>query len=259
MGTSSYPQRAHTYEKFKEEANRFFEAQLESIGLSRAQVEQQTITELEDSFVRVDDALCAPESFGVLRFSVTANASVLLVKSNSESHIEVGVVPLLLERKKAIIERLRLLRGQRPIKSLSDLIESVTDHGLREQLLTELEATRNVAAAAESSNTIRPNYAFIAMAMDPQDPQLEDVLDAIKDGAERCGVTAERIDDELSNEPITKRMLSSIDEAEFVIVDLSNARPNVYYEAGYAQGLGKTPVYLARRGTEIPFDLKDTP
>jgi nucleoside 2-deoxyribosyltransferase len=54
-------------------------------------------------------------------------------------------------------------------------------------------------------------------------------------------------------------MLTSIEDAEFVVVDLTNARPNVYYEAGYAQGLGKTPVYLARKGTEIPFDIKDYP
>jgi hypothetical protein len=61
------------------------------------------------------------------------------------------------------------------------------------------------------------------------------------------------------NESITGRMLTSIEDAEFVVVDLTNARPNVYYEAGYAQGLGKTPVYLARKGTEIPFDIKDYP
>jgi nucleoside 2-deoxyribosyltransferase len=54
-------------------------------------------------------------------------------------------------------------------------------------------------------------------------------------------------------------MLTKINESEFVVVDLSYARPNVYYEAGYAQGLGKTPVYLAREGTEIPFDLQDYP
>jgi hypothetical protein len=254
-----YLQQTRSYDQFQGEANRFFEAQLETIGLSREQVEQQSIPELEDSLMRVDEALRAPESFGVLRLSATADASVFLVKSNSGSHIEVGVVPLLLARKKAIIERLRLLRAQRPIKSLTDLIDTVPDQGLRQQLSTELEATRQIASSSEKAGTLRPDYAFIAMAMDPADPQLEDVIDAIKDGAQRCGVTAERVDQEQSNEPITKRMLDSIDEAAFVIVDLSYPRPNVYYEAGYAQGLGKTPVYLARKGTEIPFDLKDYP
>ena len=97
------------------------------------------------------------------------------------------------------------------------------------------------------------------MAMDPNDPALEDVLDAIKEGASKCGVAAERIDEAHSNEPITGRMLAAIESAEFVVVDLTYVRPNVFYEAGYAQGLGKTPIYIARKGSEIPFDVKDYP
>lgn len=56
--------------------------------------------------------------------------------------------------------------------------------------------------------SVRQDYAFIARAMDPKDLQLEDVLDAIKEGAKRSGVTAERIDEAALNEPITKRMLT---------------------------------------------------
>ena len=92
-------------------------------------------------------------------------------------------------------------------------------------------------------------YAFVAMPMDPEDAQLEDVLDAIKEACERCGVKAERVDDPESNERITDRILESIRRAEYVIVDLTHSRANVYYEAGYAQGLGKTPIYVARQGT----------
>ena len=103
MSAPSTTQPAHSFTKFQEDASRLFEAQLESIGLGRAQIAQQSIAELDDSLVRVDDALRTPESFGVLRLSMTASAAVLLVKSDSGSHIEVGVVPLLLERKKAII------------------------------------------------------------------------------------------------------------------------------------------------------------
>lgn len=181
------------------------------------------------------------------------------MKSDAASHIEVGVVPLLLERKKLIVDRLRLLRKQRPISTLSELINSVSDSGLRDQLRTELEATRRVGSPKRHSTNMRQDYAFIAMAMDPQNPQLDDVLDAIKDGAMRSNVVAERIDERATNEPITRRMLKAIEEAEYVVVDLTNPRPNVYYEAGYAQGMGKTPIYVARRGAEIPFDVRDYP
>jgi nucleoside 2-deoxyribosyltransferase len=94
---------------------------------------------------------------------------------------------------------------------------------------------------------IKQGTAFIAMPMSPNDPELDDVHDAIKQAAKECGITAERVDDNQTNEPITDRMLALIDAAQYVIVDLSRARPNVFYEAGYALGLGKIPVYVARR------------
>jgi hypothetical protein len=249
-----------SFAKLLEQANQFFEAQLEAIGLGRDQIEQQSIADLEDSLVRVDDALRAPESFGVIRLRLeNAVTGFVIVKSDSAALFERGVVPLLLERKRAIVDRLRRLRAERTITNLSELIDSIADQRLQERLRTELEATRQNGGSGKSAARVRQGYGFIAMAMDPQEPQLEDVLDAIKAGAAQCGIAAERIDEARSNEPITKRMLDSISEAEFVFVDLTHPRPNVYYEAGYAQGNGKTPVFLARVGTIIPFDLKDYP
>jgi hypothetical protein len=46
------------------------------------------------------------------------------------------------------------------------------------------------------------------------------VLEAIKDAAAKCGITAERVDEVDSNEP--DRILESIARAEFVNVDLRN-------------------------------------
>ena len=110
MGVQPEDKRSDECERFRSEAQRFFNAQFERIGLGEAQIESQFITELEDSLARVDDALRSPESFGVLKLSFSANAVVFIVKSDAAPHIEVGVVPLLLERKKLIVDRLRLLR-----------------------------------------------------------------------------------------------------------------------------------------------------
>ena len=121
------------------------------------------------------------------------------------------------------------------------------------------EGESDVSDVPKVEISIQQNYAFVAMPIDPNNPELEDVLDSIKEGAQRCGVQAERVDEAQSNERITDRILESIRKAEFVIVDLTYSRPNVYYEAGYAQGIGKTPVFVAQKGTELEFDLKDYP
>ena len=106
---------------------------------------------------------------------------------------------------------------------------------------------------------IQRGYAFVAMPMDNADHALVDVLEAIKTGASECGITAERVDDDERSERITDRVLELIRKAEFVIVDLSKARPNVFFEAGYAHGIGKIPIYIARDATEIHFDVQDYP
>lgn len=119
-----------------------------------------------------------------------------------------------------------------------------------------LSSTRNKITAQDQ---IQKGYAFIAMPINPDDPQLDDVLDTIKTSANRFGINAERVDEPQSNERITDRILESIRKAEYVIVDLTHSRPNVFYEAGYAQGLNKTPIYIARAETRLEFDLKDYP
>lgn len=70
---------------------------------------------------------------------------------------------------------------------------------------------------------------------------------------------AERVDEVKSNDRITDRIIKSISKAEYVIVDLTKERPNVFFEAGFAHGLGKVPIYIARHGTPIHFDIKDYP
>jgi hypothetical protein len=116
-----------------------------------------------------------------------------------------------------------------------------------------------VDTSTSSIKDVQRGYAFIAMPMDEDDPQLVDVLEAIQESASSCKIEAERVDEVETNDRITDRILESIAKAEFVIVDLTKERPNVFFEAGFAHGLGKIPIYLARQGTPIHFDLKDYP
>jgi len=127
-----------------------------------------------------------------------------------------------------------------------------------------LEAERDSPESAKSdsepqlSYQIQSGYVFVAMPIADGAP-FDDVLDSIKEACSRCGLTAERVDEVQSNERITDRILESIQRAQFVVADLTESRPNVFYEAGYAHGIGKVPIYTARSGTKLEFDLKDYP
>lgn len=142
--------------------------------------------------------------------------------------------------------------------SLSDNVIDMIDQAIGVLLNASNDKQSPTNTPIIEITTIK-DYAFVAMAINPQNPELDDVLDAIKEGAKRCGVLAERVDEPQSNERITDRILESIRKAEFVIVDLTFSRPNVFYEAGYAHGIGKIPIYIAKDGTKLEFDLKDYP
>ena len=65
-----------------------------------------------------------------------------------------------------------------------------------------------------------------------------------------------RIDDKRGSDyPVNEEILSAISCAKFVIADLSEERPNVYFELGYAKGLNKRVLSIARKGTKLHFDV----
>jgi nucleoside 2-deoxyribosyltransferase len=106
----------------------------------------------------------------------------------------------------------------------------------------------------------KTNQVFIAMPMNESaQPGLADVHDGLKAACEELGLEARRVDDVQTNTRITDTIRHLIESSEFVIADLTHNRPNVFFEAGYAEGIGKTPIYLAAAGTELQFDVKDYP
>jgi hypothetical protein len=95
--------------------------------------------------------------------------------------------------------------------------------------------------------------AFVAM---PFTEEHEDVYEfGIYAPIRRCGYACERVDVATFTGDITSRIKEGINNARFVVADLTGERPNVYLEVGYAWGLGKPVILLARDGQKLHFDL----
>jgi hypothetical protein len=100
---------------------------------------------------------------------------------------------------------------------------------------------------------------FVAM------PFSKDMLHLYTDGfcpaIIAAGYTPYRVDFEAHTEAIDARITNSIRESRFVIADATGGRPNVYYEAGFAQGLGKPLIWTVNEAEKdnIPFDTRQYP
>jgi hypothetical protein len=88
-------------------------------------------------------------------------------------------------------------------------------------------------------------------------PEMDPVYTAIAAAAHAVGLHAERVKDVRGDYRITERILAMIRRARFVVADLTHERPNVYFELGYARGLGKTVITLLRTGATAHFDVRD--
>ena len=106
-----------------------------------------------------------------------------------------------------------------------------------------------------AQNAESKDEAFVFVVMPFSEPHI-DTFDAIKRAMLKVhpDFKVQRVDQQPSAIAITDEIHRSIRKAGLVICDLSDARPNVYYELGFAKGIGQRIICIAREGTTIHFD-----
>jgi hypothetical protein len=118
-------------------ARRFFEPQLGQLGLGRDQIQQQSLDELKISLQAIDKAIEHPDSFGKLRISINAQAGAIIVKQDSLAHFEVGILPILLERRMLVLGRIKALEVEQDVTNLEDELARSTDDTERSRVIEE--------------------------------------------------------------------------------------------------------------------------
>ncbi len=78
----------------------------------------------------------------------------------------------------------------------------------------------------------------LVFVISPFAPEMDAIYLAISGAARAVGLRAERVKDMKGDYRITDQILAMISRARLVVADLTHERPNVYFELGYARGLG---------------------
>ena len=100
---------------------------------------------------------------------------------------------------------------------------------------------------AEKRGTCKGKYGFIAMQFHNSelDAFVNDIVKpAVKDG---IGYDLVNMNDIARAGIIDNIMRNQIRDAAFVIADLTHNNPGAYWEAGYAEGLGKPVIYICKK------------
>ena len=82
---------------------------------------------------------------------------------------------------------------------------------------------------------------------------------AMTHAAESIDAVCERVDRTEYAGDVVVELKAMIEQSVVVIADLSESKPNVLYEAGYADALPRPTVYICSTPLDgLPFDLRNT-
>jgi len=102
----------------------------------------------------------------------------------------------------------------------------------------------------------KSDQTFVAMSFKPA---LEPAWrDGLYKGIKAAGYRPVRVDKEEHNEKICDRIISEIRRSGFLVADVTGHRQGVYFEAGYALGLGIPVIWTCRKDQldECHFDTR---
>lgn len=109
----------------------------------------------------------------------------------------------------------------------------------------------------EESTSTAESAPFRVFVATPFNDDYDDVyLLAIRAAAEEAQVSVERADENLESSEIIEFIKTRISECDLTLVDTTEIDPNVYYELGYADGLGKPVILIANQKARLAFDLQ---
>ena len=142
---------------------------------------------------------------------------------------------------------------------------NIKDQAIAERLAEMPSAEGNITLsltgweryeALKSSTLIETKQCFVAMSFKPTLNELYE--SGIRPAIIDAGYDPVRVDRKEHNEKICDLIIAEIRRSRFVVADFTRQRQGVYYEAGFALGLGRPVIFLCAKKEEkrVHFDTR---
>jgi len=128
-----------------EQAKQQFADRLEFIGLDSASLKKQDIEQLTESLHQVEDCIAHPEMFKILEVKRGDRLHRYISHSGINISFDSIFLPILLERKKLILECLESFQVDNKFRDLHASVKQLADDGSRSKLLAEIDELLNLS------------------------------------------------------------------------------------------------------------------
>lgn len=144
--------------------------------------------------------------------------------------------------------------------AIQNEIDAVTGKELRASQPEAFEkvepSTLDLTYQAVDASDLLESSSSLCFVMMPFDQESNSIYrELIAPSAEEVGLTPLRADQIYTSGAIAEQVRAAIRESRVCISDVSTQNPNVLYEIGLAQALGKPIVLIAQEGTKPSFDI----
>ena len=138
-----------------------------------------------------------------------------------------------------------------------DAVEGKKFRARKPELFEEVSGTiLDKASRAPDSSELLSSSSNLCFILMPFNPVFAGMYEVIYNAVIQAGLKPVRADDIFSPGPIIEQIRSAIQQSRICIADLTGANPNVMYELGIAQALGKPSILLSQDINQVPFDIR---
>ncbi len=177
------------------------------------------------------------------RESLKSELKELRLKLTISENMSLSFRTKVSEFERIIDEKLKLIDNKG-----KDVSDEELDKLLKEREIIAVKPNFKISNIEE-----QPKTAFILM---PFSNQFQEIYEYIKAILQKSNFKAFRADEITGGGLIIDDITNKIASSAVIIADITGSNPNVLYEVGIAQALGKNLILIAQNIEAVPFDIR---